>query len=419
MEGEQGQEVAVEQMNADVLHRALSEFNVPGSSSEGPGSLTADFQSAEGGVQAGDNKLSRNVTDTCWVDVPLISDGQALAVPSIQVPTLHTNGVAGGEPLFGIGGDIPATSGAPDANAHGFFVHHGQPSPFDLPSAHAKPEQAPMDLMQQPSDRNGNFQVWPGAQVPTRYADICLDASGKLEAIAHAPLPRSRLRWTPQLHQVFVAAVLRLGGPNRATPKAVLQLMRIDGLTIYHVKSHLQKYRISLQRGSDKAGASTTRQEAPSIGANGANGAHENGGGAAAGAAGLGGAEGSGEEREGGGPRDKCVAKRQCLAHTFKSQQMLAKAVRGGSDSGAHGMLRDLGELLRLDELKRRVVEVWEVHRDGTGTPAQSERLTALVRTLDESAMKAADIRGGLEDLAGALFDSMNSDPRAMASHKA
>ncbi|KAL0927653.1 hypothetical protein M5K25_001848 [Dendrobium thyrsiflorum] len=77
-----------------------------------------------------------------------------------------------------------------------------------------------------------------------------------------------RLRWTPDLHHCFVYAIDRLGGQNskvfalfcssfriafvlllihqnyaEATPKLVLQMMDVKGLTISHVKSHLQMYR--------------------------------------------------------------------------------------------------------------------------------------------------------------------------------
>ncbi|KAG6693179.1 hypothetical protein I3842_10G154700 [Carya illinoinensis] len=60
------------------------------------------------------------------------------------------------------------------------------------------------------------------------YSSRSSDGSGK-----------ERLRWTQELHDGFVEAVNKLGGPDRATPKGILKAMCIPGLNIYH------KYRLS------------------------------------------------------------------------------------------------------------------------------------------------------------------------------
>ncbi|RRT41356.1 hypothetical protein B296_00025829 [Ensete ventricosum] len=57
--------------------------------------------------------------------------------------------------------------------------------------------------------------------------------------------PKPRLRWTVELHDRFVDAVTQLGGPDSTNPSPPLSLsssplMGVKGLTLYHLKSHLQ-----------------------------------------------------------------------------------------------------------------------------------------------------------------------------------
>ncbi|XP_030452872.1 myb family transcription factor RLI1 isoform X1 [Syzygium oleosum] len=79
---------------------------------------------------------------------------------------------------------------------------------------------------------------------------------------------KMRIRWTQDLHEKFVECVNCLGGAEKATPKAILKLMDSDGLTIFHIKSHLQKYRIAKYMPDSAEGRTARRtnsNEVPQI----------------------------------------------------------------------------------------------------------------------------------------------------------
>ncbi|CAL9103686.1 unnamed protein product [Musa acuminata var. zebrina] len=117
---------------------------------------------------------------------------------------------------------------------------------FEVPIGNKQQEQSEDKKMYRHQPHQGHNNLLSSRTSFTPERDLFLvrgSTTGELGVVLSSDA-KPRLKWIPELHERFVAAVNKLGGEDRATPKAIMRLMGIPGLTLYHLKSHLQKYRL-------------------------------------------------------------------------------------------------------------------------------------------------------------------------------
>ncbi|XP_056164134.1 protein PHOSPHATE STARVATION RESPONSE 2-like [Syzygium oleosum] len=129
-------------------------------------------------------------------------------------------------------------------------------------------------------------QLEKGSPVSGNEAESDADPHGNSISPAAAISSNRRIRWTPHLHNQFLECVNRLGGAESkfwtenvtfesisihtstdvqvmiywmsagAKPKLILKLMDVKGLTVFHIKGHLQKCRMAKYIAESKEGKS-------------------------------------------------------------------------------------------------------------------------------------------------------------------
>ncbi|XP_037463402.1 two-component response regulator ORR24-like [Triticum dicoccoides] len=75
------------------------------------------------------------------------------------------------------------------------------------------------------------------------------DGSNENKESTHASTTQKKMRvaWTTELHNKFLEAIYQIG-LEKAAPNKILELMNVDYLTRHNIASHLQKYRLYLNR---------------------------------------------------------------------------------------------------------------------------------------------------------------------------
>ena len=96
---------------------------------------------------------------------------------------------------------------------------------------------------------------------PPNVAEPAPEKVEKESSPDHA-VKRSRLVWTDNLHKKFLDAVERCGGIEHALPKAIMNDMKVAGLTRENVSSHLQKYRIRVKEEQEKEAEKSRGEDA-------------------------------------------------------------------------------------------------------------------------------------------------------------